>query len=72
MKIALQAVLDECNKMAVELDAQQQAGSLKSRIASLEMEFASGAIDAKTYELRGAEILDELRRLSGAAQGGGG
>jgi hypothetical protein len=51
--------------MAVQADALETAGSLKSRIAALEIEFSSGTIDAETYEIRAAEILDEFKRLSG-------
>jgi hypothetical protein len=72
MKIALQAVLDECNKMASEAENLALASSLKGRIAALEIEFNSGAIDAETYEKRAAEILEELKRFStGGLQPGG-
>jgi len=61
VKLALQAVLDECNRMAAEVDTQERAALLKSRIAQLEMEFAKGSIDEKTYTAKAAEILNELR-----------
>ena len=61
VKIALKAVLDECNRMAAEAETQAEAALLKSRIAELEMDFANGAIDEKTYTSKAAEILGELR-----------
>ena len=72
MKIALQAVLDECNRMAALEENMALAGSLKGRIANLEMEFNSGAIDAATYERRAAEILEDLKQLSNAGLQPGG
>ena len=60
VRLALQAVLDECNRMAAEAENQGQAALLKSRIAQLEMDFAKGAIDEETYTSRAAQILSEL------------
>ena len=72
MKIALQAVLEECNRMAAMAEGRELAGGLKERIAALEIDFSSGAIDAATYERRAAEILEELKQLSaGGLQPGG-
>ena len=71
LKIALQAVLQECNRLAAAAEASDLASSIKARIASLEIEFASGAIDAATYERRASEILDELKLVSGGMQVGG-
>jgi uncharacterized membrane protein len=61
VRLALQAVLDECNRMAAEAGTQEQAAILKSRIAQLEMDFAKGAIDEETYTSKAAEILGGLR-----------
>ena len=47
VKLTLQAVLDECNRLAAEAETQSRASFLKSRIAQLEMDFATGAIDQK-------------------------
>jgi hypothetical protein len=71
LKIALQAVLQECNRLAALAEASDLASSIKARIASLEIEFASGAIDSETYERRASEILDELNLVSGGMQLGG-
>ena len=72
LKIALQAVLDECNRMAALAESRELAGSIKERIARLEIEFATGEIDAATYERRAAEIMEEVKQLSlGGLQPGG-
>jgi hypothetical protein len=60
VKLALQAVVEECNRMASDVEAQAKAAFLKSRIAELEMEFAKGAIDEETYKARAAGILSDL------------
>ena len=60
MKIALKAVVDECNRLAAEAEAQAEAALLKARIAQLEMDYASGKIDEKTYSDQASEILRGL------------
>lgn len=72
LRIALQAVLDECNRMAALAESKDVASSIKERIARLEIEFATGAIDEATYEIKAAEILEEVKQLSlGGLQPGG-
>ena len=61
VKLTLQAVVDECNRLAAEAETRERAGYLKSRIAQLEMELATGAIDEKTYTAKASEILNELQ-----------
>jgi len=61
VKLALQALVDEANRLAAEAETQERAGYLKSRVAQLEMELATGAIDQKTYATRASEILSELQ-----------
>lgn len=60
VKLAMQAIVDECNRLAAQAETQAQAGLLKSRIAQLEMDLASGAIDEKTYTTLASRILEEL------------
>ena len=69
MKLTLQAVVDECNRIAVEVESHERARYLKSRIASLDLDYANGAITEEEYSRRGSEILNELTLLS--AQRGG-
>jgi hypothetical protein len=60
MKIALQAIVDECNRLAAEAETQAQAALLKSRVAQLEMDLASGKIDEEAYAALASAILAEL------------
>jgi hypothetical protein len=60
MTIALQAIVDAYNRIAAEAETQAQAGLLKSRIAQLEMDLASGKIDEETYTALASAILAEL------------
>ena len=74
VRLALQAVLDECNRMAAEVETQERAALLKSRIAQLEMDFAKGAIDEEAYTSKASEILGELSPSGGSGlqiDGGG-
>ena len=61
VKLTLQAIVDECNRLAAEAETRERAGFLKSRIAQLEMDLATGAIDEKTYTAKASDILNELR-----------
>ena len=61
VKLALQAIVDEANRLGAEAETRERAGFLKSRIAQLEMDLATGAIDEKTYTAKASEILNELR-----------
>jgi hypothetical protein len=74
LKIALRAVVDECNKIAVEAETQAQAAQIKARIAQLELEFAQGKIDQGTYTAMASEILRGLslpNRSDSPPTGGG-
>ncbi len=64
MKLALQAVVDECNRLALVQESQERVGFLKSRIARLEVAYDSGLIDGEEYGRQSQEILDELKKLS--------
>lgn len=72
LKIALQAVLDECNRAAAAAEASGAASDLKERIARLEIEFSGGDIDVEEYERRASEIIGDLQRLTGGGVGAGG
>ncbi len=66
MKLAMQAVLQECNDMAATAQLSEQASLLKSRVAQLELDYASGAIDSATYERRASEILEDMKTVAGS------
>jgi hypothetical protein len=61
VKLALQALVDEANRLAAEAETQERAAYLKSRVAQLEMDLATGAIDQNTYTAKASEILSELQ-----------
>jgi hypothetical protein len=74
VKLALRAVVDECNRLAAEAETQAQATYIKSRIAQLELEFAQGKIDQETYAAMASEILSGLalpKRSDSPPTGGG-
>ncbi|TLY13877.1 MAG: hypothetical protein E6K86_09250 [Thaumarchaeota archaeon] len=50
MKLALQAVVDECNRMALMQESQERVGFLRSGIARLEVAYESRLIDGVEYE----------------------
>ncbi len=62
--MALQAVVDECNRLALEQESQERVRFLRSGIARLEVAYESGLIDGEEYGRRSQEILDELKKLS--------
>jgi hypothetical protein len=64
MKLALQAVVDECNRMALEQESRERVRFLRSGIARLEVAYESGLIDGEEYGRQSQEILDELKTLS--------
>lgn len=64
MKLALQAVVDECNRMALMQESQERVRFLRSGIARLEVAYESGLIDGEEYERQSREILGELKKLS--------
>jgi hypothetical protein len=69
LKLTFQAILEECNRIAIEADKNDRARFLKSKVVQLDLEFSSGAIDEDEYGKRQAEILEELRNLSKGEQG---
>jgi hypothetical protein len=72
-RISLQAVVEECNRMALEEESYGRARYLKSRIAQLDLDFANGVISEEEYARMGSQILEELKGFSsqGAQEFGG-
>lgn len=66
LKLAFQAILEECNRVALEADKSERARRLKSSVVQLDLDYSTGAIGDEEYGRRQAEILDELRKLSAA------
>ena len=63
MKLALEGVLKECNRMASEYELQNQKQLLKSKLLRLEMDFQSGIIDNKTYQNLQSQILKNIKDI---------
>ena len=65
MKLTFGAILNECNRLALEADRAERARWIKSRLIRLRSDYENGLIDDKTYATREEEILKDLR--SGAS-----
>jgi hypothetical protein len=65
MKLTFGAIMNECNRLALEADRSERARWLKSRLIRLRTDYENGLIDDKTYAAREEEILKDLR--SGAS-----
>ncbi|OLC37046.1 MAG: hypothetical protein AUH84_00090 [Thaumarchaeota archaeon 13_1_40CM_4_38_7] len=62
MKLTFESILNECNRLAQEGQALEQATWLKSRLVKIRVDYENGVIDEKTYHKKELEILDELRK----------
>lgn len=65
MKLTFGAIMNECNRLALEADRSERARWIKSRLIRLRTDYENGLIDDKTYAAREEEILKDLR--SGAS-----
>ena len=70
LKLALQAVVTECNRIAVEAETGQLAAELKARVAQLDADRATGLIDDETYNGLASKILDDFHRTYRPEEGG--
>lgn len=61
LKLTLQSVVNECNRLAGEQQSKEQIMWLKSRLLKLRLEYERGAINEETYNNMQAEILNDLR-----------
>ena len=61
LKLTLQSVLNECNRLAIEQQSKEQVMRLKSRLLSLRLEYDKGLISEEVYNIKQAEILKSLR-----------
>jgi hypothetical protein len=64
LKLTFEAILNECNRLALEQESRAQRNWLSSRLIRLKTEYEKGVIDDDTYSRREAEILNELDKLS--------
>jgi hypothetical protein len=63
LKLTLEAIVGECNRMLVEQESHAYKSWISSRLIQLKTEFEKGAIDYDTYVRKELEILSELDRL---------
>jgi hypothetical protein len=61
LKLTLESILNECNKLAAEQQSKDQIRWLKSRLFKLRLEYEKGMINEETYNKMQAEILKNLR-----------
>jgi hypothetical protein len=65
MKLTFGAIMNECNRLALEADRADRARWIKSRLIRLRTDYENGLIDDKTYAAREEEILKDLRSGAG-------
>lgn len=63
LKLTLEGILSECNRLALEQESRAQRNWLNSRLIQLKTEYEKGIIDNDTYSKREREILSELDKL---------
>ena len=64
VKLALKAVLDECNRLAYIKSIDERQKWLKSNLFQLSLDFQKGIIDKKTFDIVQSETLVELDLLT--------
>ena len=62
--MAFEGILKECNRLALEHESREKTGYLKSRLASLELEYEGGHITEEGYMEGQQKILAELQKLA--------
>lgn len=61
LKLTLQSILNECNRVAAEQQSKDQIRWLKSRLLNLRLEYEKGIIDEETFNKMQVDILKDLR-----------
>ncbi len=61
LKLTLQSILNECNRLAGEQQSKDQVLAMKSKLLNLRLEFEKGLISEDTYNIKQAEILKDLK-----------
>jgi len=60
LKLTLESILNECNKLAAEQQSKDQVRWLKSRLFKIRLEYEKGIINEETYNKMQAEVLKNL------------
>jgi hypothetical protein len=63
LKLTLEAIVGECNRVALEQESRAYRNQIGSRLVQLKTEYEKGVIDYDTYVRKELEILGELDRL---------
>ena len=63
VKLTLDSILKECNRIAVEHISQEHKRFIKSRLMELNLEYQRGVIDEETYHKKETEILKDLSNI---------
>ncbi|HEU5487713.1 MAG TPA: hypothetical protein VFV16_02715 [Candidatus Nitrosotalea sp.] len=61
MKLTFGAILNECNRMALEADKAERSRWIKTRLIRLRTDYEKGIIDEKAYAAGEEAILKDLR-----------
>ena len=65
MKLTFSAIVNECNRLALEADKAERSRLIKTKLIRLRTDYEKGIIDDKAYVAGEEEILKDLR--SGAS-----
>lgn len=60
LKLTLQSVLNECNRLAGEQQSREQITWLKSKLLKLRLDYERGKITAEEFNAMQSEILKSL------------
>ncbi len=60
LKLTLQSVLNECNRLAGEQQSKEQILWLKSRLLKLRLDYERGRITEEDFNVMQSEILKSL------------
>lgn len=70
LKLTLEAIVGECNRLALEQESRAYRNQVGSRLIQLKTEYEKGIIDYDTYVRKELEILSELDRLPAQGRDG--
>lgn len=63
LKLTLDSIVNECNRLVMIEEHREQAQFLKTRIFQLQQEFENGKINEQEYKEKEAEILKQLHDI---------
>lgn len=63
LKLTLDSIVNECNRLVIIEEHREQAQFLKTKIFQLQQEFENGEINEQDYKEKEAEILKQLHDI---------